>query len=282
MELKTLFFGFGERGQAAVTDALFLLLIVGVLSASLFGFSSSYGESVSRYLSNQYRTDFAVSALKTMLYTSVPRDPSQSLADAVETDYLMAAVKEDFADDSSLSGETMLMLRNSSRIAMKPVSTGFDYSFVFQKTTGSTDPFFIYLYSSNIEFPGGAVCGGKGFEQRQAVLGQGTPHHSEYFCIAEDSDVFQAFLESLGSVSMAQGIMRLSELERSGFRGQRQVLAKASLFMWTATCLESRVFHALGENETLEQAEAGLESPDKPWFKKLVCKEIGGSMASLP
>src|SRR3989344_3312120 len=56
-----------NRGQAAVTDALYFLLIVTSISVFLFSFSNGYGNTVSAQIVQNYNSDFATDALKTIL-----------------------------------------------------------------------------------------------------------------------------------------------------------------------------------------------------------------------
>ena len=93
--------GLGQRGQAAVTDAIYFLIVVSFLSVFMFGFSNSYGNNVKEKIYNEYSTSFATSAMKTILYSSTPRDPKKSIYDSAgkddEIDYLLAMVKEDYS-----------------------------------------------------------------------------------------------------------------------------------------------------------------------------------------
>ena len=121
-----------QRGQASLTDALFFLLIVAGLSTLLFMFNTSYGKNVELQLARQYNSDYAQSALKTILYSSVPRNPESSLDDlgsVEEIDYLMAVVKEDFADDGALTETSKARLVNYVGQVMYPLSRTFEYIF---------------------------------------------------------------------------------------------------------------------------------------------------------
>ena len=95
-----------SKGQAAVTDALYFLLIVTGVSILLFSFANSYGNTVREKITSNYNTTFSTDALKTILYSSTPRDPSKSLYDdptRIEVDHLLEVLKEDYSDDGSIS-----------------------------------------------------------------------------------------------------------------------------------------------------------------------------------
>ncbi len=121
--------GMNCRGQAAITDALFLLLIVAGLSAFMFSISGTFGINVNKNLESLYGADYAASALQTILYSSVPRVPGENIEDTSEVDYLLAMIKEDYASDSALSGGLQDRLRDSVGTVMDPLKQAYDYFF---------------------------------------------------------------------------------------------------------------------------------------------------------
>ena len=127
-----------NKGQAAVTDALYFLLIVTGVSILLFSFANSYGNTVREKITNNYNTTFSTDALKTILYSSTPRDPSKSLyADPakIEVDPLLAFLKEDYSDDGSISCSAKKVLAKDIKEILSPIATNFDYAF-FVSITG--------------------------------------------------------------------------------------------------------------------------------------------------
>ena len=148
------------RAQAAVTDALYFLLIVTGITIFLFGFSNSYGVTVDSELVKNYNVDFTTDALKTILYSSVPRDPTQTLYDnSDEIDHLLAYVKEDYSDDQELQDTTKDVLAQNIIGIMAPVANNFDYLFVISVPEGSTTSrsfVFVFLHKANLvaEGPG--------------------------------------------------------------------------------------------------------------------------------
>ncbi len=89
-----------NKGQAAITDALFFLTIIVTLSVLLFRFSSTYGDRIDLATSNLYFKEYSNSAMKTIFYTEVPLDFSQEINEStLEVDYLMTSIKSDFYID---------------------------------------------------------------------------------------------------------------------------------------------------------------------------------------
>ena len=96
----------------------------------LFFYASNYGLTLQERVSNQYWKEYATGALETILYTSTPRVAGQSLEETSEVDYLLAAVKEDFAENGKIE-ETADVLKQNIKGIMQPVAPGFDYMFYF-------------------------------------------------------------------------------------------------------------------------------------------------------
>jgi len=88
-----------QKGQAAITDALFFLTIIVTLSVLLFKFSSTYGDRIDLATSNLYFKEYSNSAMKTIFYSEVPLDYSLDVDKADEVDYLMTSIKADYFKD---------------------------------------------------------------------------------------------------------------------------------------------------------------------------------------
>jgi len=265
-----------RKAQAAVSDALFLLLIVGVLSASLVAFSIQYGSTVQKYISTQYIIDFETTALKTILYSTIPRDEGKTVFDAPQVDYLLAVVKEDYLDDAKLSERTWNILRNASKIAVKPLNSSFDYLFFIQSTGLSKDFVFTYLNASPVEF--------------------GSPR-IEYYCVAKDLRNVQAFLESVGAFSPVASGIKLSKINPET-KNPETVSGIAELVVWPGTSLFKDdglpLVNSIMDLKTINAEETELyegqasvlktfNDIQKPWCKPdaagncqgiLVCKRI--------
>ena len=81
-----------QKGQAALTDALYFLMLVSIISTMLFFYASNYGLTLQQRVSNQYWREYTTGALETILYSSTPRDPEKSLyapPDEIEVDHLL-------------------------------------------------------------------------------------------------------------------------------------------------------------------------------------------------
>ena len=204
------------KGQAAVTDALILLLIVGILSTSLVLFSINYGKTVQKYITDQYAVDFETTALKTMLYSSIPRDPGMTVFDAPQVDYLLAVVKEDYLDDAALNDNTKLILKNASKIAFKPLNRSYDYLFLIQTMETPTKFVFIYINASNYDGTG----------------------REEYYCNAKSVENIQSFLESVGAFNPVVSGIKLSKINPST-KDADTVSAVTELAMWTGASFKN-------------------------------------------
>ncbi len=205
-----------QRGQAALTDSLYFLLIVSGLSAFLFYFTVNYGVMVERQLARQYSTEYAKSALETILYSSMPRTPGISLEDAAEIDYLLAAVKEDYADDGQLDETKEILAQNLTGI-MYPFAASFDYLFYIY-IPDKKEFVIAFLRAGKVEAqPSG--------EKTQLLVGRG----SIMICSPSSMDKLDNFLSGMGQT--AQSISRMQLIDAEG----RYLPAQISLTMWVPT-----------------------------------------------
>ena len=158
------------RGQAAITDALFLLVIVSGLAALMFFFITGtptesnlnpraqnlsggkgfgYGMSVERIALEYYATDYATSALQTLLYSSTPRHVEETLEEAKEVDYLLAFMKEDYANDKKFSDSTKRLVLQDLNLVMSSSLPAYDFIFIMRtiplESTGDSEPVLIIL-----------------------------------------------------------------------------------------------------------------------------------------
>lgn len=233
MALKD-FFSFNSVGQASITDALYFLIIVMALSSLMFFFSSTYGQSVNVYLSQRYKSDYVTSALETVFYSGVPRNPNDSLTTSSEVDSFFAALKEDFFSYSNrlppegpLSSDMRQHVFNKIRSVMAPVSASHDYMF------------YIYVPSQIIavEYEDGTQ-----FDSDQSSIFSNVvvlllkktdiesrePHY--FFCWPEDfDDVSLMLLPRLGEISKPTETRIILPI------GDNQVKAQANILMWSPT-----------------------------------------------
>jgi hypothetical protein len=236
-----------QSGQAALTDALFFLAVVAGLASLLFVFSAGYGLNVTEAMVREYQSDFASSAMKTILYSSTPRNPSIPLDDSNEVDYLLATVKEDFADDQDLDkDESLYVLRDNIVGIMEPFADNFDYLFyIYVVDTTELDPeksaFPVFLlYSSawtTTPVP----------NNRRQIDVVGTEDRI-YFCNPSSLDPIDFLLSNVGNVQQETSRMELL-LQDPSSRGHKTLVSQVNLAMWTSTKLPEGILE--------EQIDAG-------------------------
>jgi len=207
-----------SRGQAALTDALYFLLIVSILSTMLFFYAANYGAIVRESVVNQYLKEYATGALGTILYSSTPRIAGQVLDDATEVDYLLAAVKEDFADDGKIV-ETGPILSEKIYGIMQPITGNFDYLFFFYLFEKKTFPL-VVLFTR--EDP------------------SGTSANAEiYFCYPPTMNDLQAVVDDLGSSAQSDAIIQFVRLDEDGH--PTYPAAQANLTIWVSTPIHDKL-----------------------------------------
>ncbi len=176
-----------QKGQAAITDALFFLVIVMALVSFLFFFTSQYGRSVGEYASSKYASDYATSALKTVLYSSFSRN-SDPLESSDEVDFLVAGLKEDYAYDKKIDyfkEDLTLSVKN----VMNPVRNAFDYLFFIRVSDGSDVYKFPYFYISRKHFT---------TEQDEFFVGSVESEEREYYCAVDNQSDIDNFISFVG------------------------------------------------------------------------------------
>lgn len=232
-----------SKAQAAVTDALLLLLVVGILSTSLVLFSINYGKTVQKYITDQYAVDFETTALKTMLYSSIPRDmpsalsPNPTVYNSDQVDYLLAVVKEDYLDDAALNDNTKNVLKNASKIAFKPLNRSYDYMFLIQTMETPTRFVFLYINASNPDGTG----------------------REEYYCNAKSVENVQSFLESVGAFNPVVSGIKLSKINPST-KDADTVSAVAELAMWTGASFKNNSGNLVLESVKILPASIDLNT----------------------
>lgn len=238
------------RAQAAITDALYFLTIVAALCLFLFIFATQYGATVGQSIKDRYLEEYEASALKTILYSSTPRDPSQTLDNSREIDFLLAAVKEDFADDSALD-ETKVTLLDNIRLIMNSKSDSFDYIFyIYSSQSADPFPFFVYYKS---QWPEGTsvphVVGGRVIECTNTTdpNDPGYCGHKFYFCDPEKLSDIDNLLIGVSGVPPTRNRIKLVKLEPVTVAGSTSYratpfTAEAFLKMWSSTTVNADAF----------------------------------------
>jgi len=209
-----------QRGQAALTDALYFLLIVSALSTLLFFFAANYGQVVEQRVVNQYWREYATGALETILYSSTPRIPNESLEDATEIDYLLAAVKEDYADDGEIDETEEVLVQTISGI-MQPFAANFDYVFYIYL---SDEKEFAFVMIHTREDP-------KFYEDSKDKVKPGKS--KVLFCEPKTLNDLEAMVESVGLSAQSSSRLQLVEVDSSDRTAYP--VAQANLTMWVPT-----------------------------------------------
>jgi len=124
-----------SRAQAALVDSLFFIAIVSAICTGLFYFAINYGLSTESSLNSFYSSDFAMDSLKVITYVNVMRDGSavsinpSTPVSASEYDYLLASIKEDFAQKKEIGMESRKAIANTLYSVLKPFDDSIDYVF---------------------------------------------------------------------------------------------------------------------------------------------------------
>lgn len=101
---------FNKKGQAAITDALLFLTIVGIVSTMTIVSAMNYGMTIVSGIQDNYETTYLDSALKTLYVVNQGRD-GKHLLDTSVGDYLLTKTKEEFASlNNTISKETKISL----------------------------------------------------------------------------------------------------------------------------------------------------------------------------
>ena len=230
----------GKKGQAAITDSLYFLMIVSALSIILFIISVNYGNTVTEQIKRQYNAEYATSAFKTIFYSSTPRIPGDSLENTPEVDSLLAVIKEDYADDSLLNRTEGLLANNVVGI-MEPVHDNFDYVFSIYTAGGSSS----VSGASTTWSPGDQVDklvflmfsvhnkGNPGFPSDEQLIFLCSPESS--IAAQQAFTRLESILSKVGSVSKSESWIRLISLGPGASGSGTMTAAKVSLAMWVST-----------------------------------------------
>lgn len=227
-----------QAGQAAITDALYFLTIVAALCIFLFIFATQYGNSVDSSINDRYLEEFEASALKTILYSSTPRHIGQDLT-AREIDYLLSAVKEDFADDQALDETQMRLLKDINAI-MRSKSDSFDYIFYIYSTEFPTNRFPYFLYYKS-EWEESKLPRGYKFV---SVTPKG---HRFFFCHPERLSQIDNMLLGVAGIPPTRNrikLMRIEQLSSPDAVGYetKAFTSEAFLKMWPSTQVDAAAF----------------------------------------
>lgn len=236
-----------ERGQAAVTDALFLLIIITGLMAFLFTFTINYGKGLADQVQRNTDFEFVASALKTIMYQSVPKNAALVLQPNnanQEIDYLMAQVKQDYADDTILTTNTQTNLAHTVYTIMRPIADTHDYLFAINTAQKNV---FVLLWRT--EFTPSQVDPQTGKPIRYQTLQVQNPAHKMYFCDPSvTSDALARFKLRVGNTTEVQAIVNMVEFSGSSLllsQDTTETRAGVTLSTWVATPIRDAEWQAM-------------------------------------
>jgi len=240
-----------SKGQAAVTDALYFLLIITFLSIFLFGFANSYGNLVREQVNDEYNTAFTTNALKTILYSSTPRDPSENIYSSSEVDYLLSLIKEDYSDDLQIDTAERKVFGKTILSVLSPIQDTKDYMFYIRVPSESENKKMIYFFIHSTNFEKEAVPS-EGLGRNFFIYSANEiASHSNFFCGLKSVDGvmksfegqeyidliarFDKLRANIGSVSEASSSITLVKETDDG--ELKNFNAEVILMIWDATWL---------------------------------------------
>jgi len=122
-----------QKGQAAVTDALIFLTILGVVSTMIMTSSIQYGTTIMDGVQHNYEKTYLDSALKTLLIANNGRD-GNDFFNSVVNDGVMTKIMEDFdelKDNEKLPENTQNMIFNTlNRIFLFMPNKGYLFAII--------------------------------------------------------------------------------------------------------------------------------------------------------
>lgn len=246
-----------SRGQAAVTDALFLLVIISSLTGFLFIFASNYGKGISDQVTRNDSFEFVSSALKTLMYQSVTRDAAlfidvQHPNPDLEVDYLMALLKEDFADDGILTPNTQRNMAKSLYAVMRPVADTQDYLFTIT-TAQETVLMVIWRTRFLVQAEGSTayVPYNEGVDParfQNVKPDEDEPHEMIYCKPSVAGNPIQKLFLQVGTATQAQGLISMVQFCGTSFllaQDTCELRAGVLLATWTATPIPEAEWQSL-------------------------------------
>ena len=226
-----------QKGQAAVTDALFFLMIIISLSVFLYNFANSYGSTVQEQIQNEFQTTFATNSLKTILYTSTSRDPTETIYDPdAEIDYLLALIKEDYSDKKEMSeGTTHAIVRTLDDV-MRPFDASIDYAFYLLNE--SEVNYLFLLFATHECVDGGEDVDGDGVtacndldEDKQDFITR-----KYFYCKPRDNTILETeIFPYVGKVDSAFGKVTLADSAEDEKQGRPFIIGFSG---WVVTNIE--------------------------------------------
>ncbi len=203
-----------NAGQAALTDSLFFIAIIAVLSTGLFYFAINYGLSTEAMLNSFYSSDFAMDSLKVVTYVNIMRDGSPVNLNSYSTenapqgqfDYMLALVKEDYSRNSEISPSTKKAIANTLHSVLKPFDSSIDYVFfIALESSGVGEKKFVALILATRK------CMAENNDCSNISQGEDLPIKRVYYaCDPAVSNVLEKYIyPNVGKVDSAIGTIGL-------------------------------------------------------------------------
>jgi len=240
-----------SRGQAALMDSIFFLMIVSTICTTLFFFMVNYGGQVDKQVSSFYSRDFAADSLKVVSYINIVRtgDSVFAAADNYEYDYLLAMMKEDYADKKEFSCETRKAAASTLQSVLKPFDDSIDYAFYLLNESQTE---YLFLMFAVHECTDPAVCkqSGANVDLSEVV------RRRYYYCKPQNKDVLEKqVFPYAGQVDSSVGKVTFTQPETRDTQGIPFVMG---LSMWVSK--DITVLNTLQTNREFNCILIDLES----------------------
>ena len=140
-----------QRGQAALMDSIIFLTIIASVATMLFFFMANYGARADDQLDALYAEDFSIDVLKVITYINVTRDGrsvfefSEEEDVEPEYDYLLAMMKEDYADTGTFTERTKRATASTISSALRPFDESIDY--VYYLLNEDSDEYLFLMFA---------------------------------------------------------------------------------------------------------------------------------------
>jgi hypothetical protein len=206
------------RGQAALVDSIFFLTIVSIICTTLFFFTINYGLQTELQITSFYSRDFSSALLKVITYINVPRDGvsiKDSQASGVfQSDYLLALIKEDYADTKSISEPTTMAIVRTLDQVVKPFDASIDYAF-FMASESQNEYLFLLLATHE--------CDG---DWDASLNCEGDVKRKYFYCNPNNNKVLEEYVfPRVGKVDSSFGKITLSDsLQTDDSRGNPYII----------------------------------------------------------
>ena len=207
MEMKL-----NSKGQAALMDSIIFLTIVSSVVTMLFFFMVGYGDRVNNQLDSLYAEDFSIDTLKVITYINVLRD-GRSVFDydfkedeqpSPEYDYLLAIMKEDYADEGKFTQSTKKAVVSTISSTLKPFDESIDYAFFMMHE--DSEEFLLLLI---------AVHEGRFVEDNGRMVVESVDR-VYYVCEPDDKEILaKEVFPYVGEVNSSSGKIMLAEPKSS-------------------------------------------------------------------